>query len=122
MQFPHDLEATARRTAGGDYAWPRGDALRAANVLRTAGMAILGGELWLVQGRAVSGLLPRATGLSSVYRWESERQPTESWADFVARSYSETIGAIDSLPYVDELQLPPDAAIYYNLTWTAQTD
>ena len=120
MQFAQDLEASAHRTLGGEYAWRRPEALRAASALASAGFAILGGELWLVRGNEIWGALPQHAGPPAVYHWESERGPSEPWTAFVERSRSEAFSAINALPADGEVAAPPGANIYYNLTWVSE--
>jgi hypothetical protein len=119
MQFAQDLDASAHRTAEGEYAWRRPEALRAARALADSGLAILGGELWLVHGGEIHGVLPQRSGPPAVYHWESKRKPAESWAAFVARSYSESYSAINGLPPEGEVDALTDAHTYYNLTWAS---
>jgi hypothetical protein len=120
MQFAQDLEASAHRSVGGEYAWPRSEALRAAEALANSDFAILGGELWLVRGHEIWGALPQRSGPPAVYHWESKRGSSESWAAFVTRSYSEACSAINTLPENGEVAPPPGAHIYYNLTWVGE--
>jgi hypothetical protein len=120
MQFAQDLETTARRSAGGEYAWRRSEALRAADALARAGCAILGGELWLVRGQDISGALPQRSGPPAIYHWGSERGSSESWSAFVERSRSESRSAINALPPPGEVDAPPHAEVYYNLTWVSE--
>ena len=80
-------------------------------------VAILGGELWLVRGREIWGVLPSKVGPPGVYHWRSERRRSEAWNDFVERTYEDAIAAIHSLPPEDEVLLPPGAQVFYNLTW-----
>jgi hypothetical protein len=120
VQFTQDLEAAAFHTRGGEYAWRRADALRAACALGDAGIAILGGELWLIRGAEVLGLLPQHSGPAAVYHWECERKPAESWSEFVARACSESVSAIEALPPDGEVNAPAGAEIYYNLTWVSE--
>jgi hypothetical protein len=122
MQFAHQLEASAHRSSGGEYAWRRPEALLAARALADAGFAILGGELWLVHNGEIHGVLPQRLGPPAVYHWESKRLPAESWAAFVARSHTESCSAINALPAEAEIEAPPGAEIYYNLTWLSQDE
>ena len=55
MQFGEDLESTAHRTAGGEYAWPREEALRAAEILAR-------GTLRFSRGRGVARPRSRSLG------------------------------------------------------------
>ena len=118
MQFSHDLEASAHRSAR-EYAWRRAEALRAVLELAGSGRAILGGELWLVLGSEIHGSLPQRSGPPAAYHWESKREASESWRDFVSRSCAESLEAINDLPAEGEIQLPAGAEIYYNLTWAS---
>jgi hypothetical protein len=122
VKFTRELEAAAFRTSGGEYAWRKTDALRAARALADAGYAILGGELWLVRGSEVCGVLPQHSGPSAVYHWKSERKSSESWPDFVARAQSESASAIDALPPDGEVNAPSGAEVYYNLTWVSEQE
>jgi len=120
MQFTQDLEASARRPAGGEYAWRRAEALRAARAVADSGIAILGGELWLVRDGEVHGVLPQRSGPPAVYHWESKRGPAESWTAFVERSHSESCSAINALPPEGEVDAPTAARVYYNLVWVSE--
>jgi hypothetical protein len=116
IDFPADLEQAAHRS-GVEYAWRRSEAKLAARHLSARGHAILGGELWLVRGKEIWGVLPQKAGPPAVYHWEVGRASSESWLSYVVRSCSETLAAIDSLPPDGEVDVPPGADIYYNLTW-----
>jgi len=120
VQFAEDLESSAHRTAGGEYAWRRAEALLAANALARASFAILGGEVWLVRGREVWGTLPQRSGPPAVYHWTSERLRLEPWPAFVERSRVESCSAIEALPPAGEVVAPAGAHVYYNLTWIAE--
>ena len=120
MRFTRDLETSAHRSANAEYAWRRPDALRAARAVTDSGFAILGGELWLVRGKKIYGVLPQVSGPPGVYHWTCERHEDESWSAFVARSYSETSAAINRFPREGEVDMPPGAEIYYNLTWVSE--
>ena len=120
VEFEQDLEAAAFRTLGGEYAWRRGDALRAASAVADRGFALLGGELWLIRGKEVFILLPQHSGPPALYHWECERKSSESWPHFVARARSESLSAIQALPPEGEVEVPVDAEIYYNLTWVSE--
>ena len=85
MEFPPELEDAAFRSANGEYAWQRSEALAAVRVLADRGRAVLGGELWLVRDGEVWGQLPQHSGPPAVYAWETERRPDETWPTYVAR-------------------------------------
>ena len=118
--FPTELEASALRTPGGEYAWTRADALRAVRVLSGSACAVLGGEVWMVSGDKVSGLVPAASGTPSAFRWEADRQLEEPWPNFVQRSCGLALEAIADLPRDGEVSVPSGAEVYYNVTWTEE--
>lgn len=119
MKFPPELEETAFRSANGEYSWERSEALHAVRILANSGRAVLGGELWLVRGREVSGMLPQRSGPPAVYHWETERRGNESWPAYVARACAESLSAIEALPGEGDVAMPPGAKVYYNLTWAS---
>ena len=122
MQFAPYLEVSAHRSCNGEYAWRRPEALRAARALADAGYAILGGELWAVRGREVWGAIPQRSGPPTIYHWEAEPAPSEAWDSFVVRAHVEARAAINSLPGDDEVAIPADADICYNLTWISEQE
>ncbi len=67
MQFPPELEVTAFRSRSGEQAWRRSEACHAVQVLADAGMAVLGGELWMVCGQEIRAVLPQQSGPPAVY-------------------------------------------------------
>jgi hypothetical protein len=117
MLFPRELEDSAFRSADGEYAWQRSEALAAVRALADKGRAVLGGELWLVRDGEVWGVLPQHSGPPAVYAWETERRPNEAWSAYVARASVEALSAIQALPGEAEVAAPPKAKVYYNLTW-----
>jgi hypothetical protein len=119
VQFADEIETAALR-CGGEYAWRRADALRAAHALADKELAILGGELWLLHETEVFGVLPQHSGAPAVYHWRCERMPSESWSQFVTRACSESVSAIQDLPPEGEVETPAGAEIYYNLTWVSE--
>ena len=80
----------------------------------------MGGELWVVRGTVIWGVVPQRVGPPGVYHWEVERGVSEPWRSYVSRSCSEALAAIDALPPEGEHDVPPGAEFFYNLTWTAE--
>jgi hypothetical protein len=117
MRFPKELEDVAFRSANGEYAWQRSEALAAVRVLAAAGRAVLGGELWLVEDGQLWAALPQQSGPPAVYSWETHRRPNESWSTYVERALAEALSAIETLPAGAEVRMRPHAKVYYNLTW-----
>jgi hypothetical protein len=120
MKFTSELEERAHRSGNGEPAWRRTDAKEAVRALTVSGRAILGGELWIVQKEKWTwGALPTAKG-PTVFHWVCERKPGEPWTDYVDRSCSESLSAIDALPSEGEVDMPTESEIFYNLTWASE--
>lgn len=120
MEFDADLEGSAFRTASGEYAWPRPEAIRAVHALADAGLALLGGELWLVKAHEIQPMFPVEGGGQAVLGWASNRLDSEAWSAFVTRSRSESLAAIAAQPSRD-VSVPEGFGVYYNVTWADQT-
>ena len=70
-QLPAELLARAFRAPNGELAWARADAVEAAKALAALDMAILGGEVWLIQpDGGISGVIPSASEGGSVHHWD----------------------------------------------------
>jgi hypothetical protein len=117
VRFPQELETAAHRTAGGEYAWPREEALAAARCLADSGAVILGGELWIMRGQQIFGALPQVSGPPGIYHWETVPKDGETRQQLIARACAEACAAIRALPAEGEVAMPEGGAIYYNLTW-----
>ncbi len=122
MEFPAELEMAAFRPASGEYAWRRPDACRAVDALADAGLAVLGGELWMVRGEEIWATLPQRSGPPAVYHWSCDRRPAEPWVAYVARAAAEAVSAIEAFPREGEVATLPGADIYYNLAWESESE
>jgi hypothetical protein len=121
--FPSELERDAFRADNGEYGWTREQIPQVVNILRSQGLAILGGELWWVrEGSTAWDLIPQEDGRRAVYTWSGGRFLEESWPDFVER------GAVDALAHAErwpaDLGLPPNAKgrIFCNLSWVSELE
>ena len=121
MVLTQDLQSSAYRS-GDEYAWKRGDALRAIESLTTAGLAILGGEVWLIAGDDIVPIIPQKDGVAALEHWTCERHGGEQWRAYVFRSATEARSAIQRLPDLTSAAVPTHARIYYNITWTAESE
>jgi hypothetical protein len=122
--LPEDLTKNSFRAKNGEYGWRREQVPAVVAVLHKQMQAVLGGELWWVLDGAESwsGFIPQLEGADTVYHWETERLPNETWTAFVGRCADHAIEAAKILPGKDEV--PPDlpGQILYNLTWVSEVE
>jgi len=117
MHFPRELEDAAFRGENGEYAWQRQEALAAVCVLAAGGRAVLGGEVWLVRDGEIWAGFSLTSGPSGGYAWATDRLPEEPWPTYVTRACAEAHAAIRAAPHEAEVAVPPNANVYFNLTW-----
>ena len=121
--FSPRLENSAFHFGNGEYAFPSSDVLLAISELENLGKAILGGEVYVLEGNVVHAM-PHVQGLGpSLIHWETpSRQRRETWQQFVVRSAEFTRQAFRATQSDERsIQLPPGARIMYNLTWDEDT-
>jgi len=119
--FPPELEANAFRTENGEFGWTRTQVPLVVDVLRSQGLAILGGELWWVrEGVAGWDLIPQRNGPSAVYSWETESLSGEPWVSFVERSAANTLAAMAIWPTHEDLPPNLPGRVLCNLTWISE--
>lgn len=119
--FPPELEQNAFQTGDGEFGWTRAQIPLVVGTLRSNLIAILGGELWWTYN-AISGAIPQRSGPPAVYGWETNRGAAERWTDFVARSASETLAAVERWPDPEDLPVNLPGQILYNLTWITEPE
>ena len=122
--LPDDLVAAAFRARNGELAWTRPDAARAADALAAAGMAILGGEVWLAGDDGWwEPRIPTADGDAAVFTWAPEPpdwQDGEAWAEFCART-RDYAGVVLAAAEAEALAPPPlRARLRYHLIWVSE--
>lgn len=123
--LPDDLVACAFRARNGELAWTRRDAGRVADALAAAGMAILGGEVWLVGDDGWwEPRIPTGEGEpAAVHSWAPEppaRQDVESWAEFCARTRDYTAVVLAAAEVEALAPVPVRDRLRYHLTWVSE--
>ncbi len=118
MQWPSGLmERAYRHPETAELGWLRADALSATGLLASHGLAVLGGEAWMVLG--ASRYLLRHIGPEGYYAWHTRRAAGEGWDAFVQRSRSEADAAILNDEPLRAADVPAEALVYYNLVWVS---
>jgi hypothetical protein len=111
--FPSELAAAAF-IAGQDVAWPTSFATAAVQWLGAHGYAVLGAELWLLQGAAIQSLPVGLSGKREVHYNAVKSEQGESWDSFVARSANETCAYLESFNPADIVE---QGRLHFNITW-----
>ena len=121
-ELPPDIINLAFRSTSGEYAWRRTDIDRAIEAIRTADMALLGWEAWLVNDTAWTGLIPSAADEPlGVWAFSTEpRAAAETWPDYRDRTAAETRQQLATAA-VEECSRPEvRPMLRFNLTYVDQ--
>ena len=137
---PAELQVTMLKAANGELAWPIGEAGAAVSWIASKGLAILGGEAWLVgpapgiadlpplgrddAGHVIFGFIPFVGSSTPAVRgWRVEdKQPHEEWDGFVARCQRESLAALAKEAEAIQREVPAATRdqLRYNLTFTSK--
>ena len=113
-EVPEELARTAFRS-GNEMAWKQGDCTAAIEWLRSVGRAILGTELWRVDGSTIRTAIWTKAG-PAIYCTACDPLQNERWGDYVERSANSAIGSIASFRWPDDSTESP-SLVYFNITW-----
>lgn len=117
--LPDSLLTQAFRTHDGEYAWRRSDLPGVVRALAEQRLAVICGEVWLVEGNLVSCLSPCKNGGWAVIAWDNRSLETgESWDHYVANTVEETLHAIEELNAEESVR--PDVAdkLFYHVWYS----
>lgn len=106
----------AFETHDGLCAWRRDSLPDVAMDLANGGHAIVGGEVWVVEGNLFSPLSPTREGGWAIFSWESPpRLLGEPWEHYVTRTLREALDTVRALD--PEGRVPPEfgSKLYYHL-------
>ena len=122
MTLPEKARETIFHTSGEEYAWKRADIAEVVESLTEENYAILGGEAWLVENGAIWGMLPLRSGGTAVFAWDSDKQTSETWNQFVRRAAEETLSWIEKLNAEDDVPIEKREFVCYNLTYVTEKE
>ena len=134
MKFSAEVLSHGISSASGELAWKREYVFRAIDELIENEFAILGGEVWaLVEENEFESKIPPLTridsktyalgaidckdGETSVFGWETEKELSETWDQYLLRTKKETILSIEELNVENEVVLKYKNSIYYHLIY-----
>lgn len=96
------------------YAWKRTNLERLFEELMQSNVAILSGEVWLIEDDRIEEIIPLASGQMDLYNWECVRGEGEEWFDFVERSAKEANKLIEVWNLEKNVRVDLAAKIYYH--------
>jgi hypothetical protein len=123
--LPEPVTAVAYRAANGELAWRRAELPAALLAIAEAGLAVLGGEVWLAVGDGRwDGLIPDACGgLPGVWHWDTApRLAGESWLAFCHRAAEESARAVAEMRVEEESDPAVWDRLYFNLTYVTEAE
>ena len=118
-RFPSDLAGAAYRT-GNEAAWPPKLVAAVVEWFSANGYAVLGTELWLLQGGAIQSLpiglsrIPEVHGNAVTHKGEKE-----VWSSYVGRAAAETLAYLKSF---NSLDIVEHGQIFFNVVWASESD
>ena len=116
--FPPEL-VTAAFKSGDEAAWPLAIATSAVEWFGRNGYAVLGTELWLLQGTKIQSLPIGSSGMREVHGNTVDRQRGEPWSVFANRAMAETCAYLRSF---NASEIIESGELYFNLTWVDQNE
>jgi len=96
------------------YAWKRNTLDKLFEELMQSNIAILGGEVWRVEGDESFGIIPLKNGEKTVLSWKIDQRKDEDWYDFVERSIKETVEKISNANLEKKVTASIRSKIWYN--------
>jgi hypothetical protein len=117
-EFPAELAAVVISN-GTEVAWPPALAALAVDWFGSHDYAILGTELWLLQGDGIQSLPTGRSGIREVHGNSVNRQLHEAWSSFAARSSAETRTYLDTFDSSDVVE---QGQLYFNVVWVSEAD
>jgi hypothetical protein len=117
-EFPAEL-AAAVFSRGDEVAWPPALAVSAVDWFGSHDYAVLGTELWLLQGDGIQSLPTGRGGMPEVHGNTVNRHIHEAWTSFVARSAADTRAYLHSFNLAD---IAEQGQLYFNIVWVSEAD
>jgi hypothetical protein len=114
--FPPTLASSAFVT-GHEAAWPPKLAAAAIEWLGAHGYAVLGTELWVLNGGTTQSLPIGRSGMREVHGNTANRRRDESWTSFVARA---AVGALAYLQSFNPADILEQGEIHFNVVWVTE--
>lgn len=117
--LPANLTAAAL-ASGQDFAWPVAVSADVVDWLAANGYAVLGTELWVIKPNGNICSLPVGeSGTAGVYGNTVNRQQSEPWQAFVARSHQETVAYLRSFK---SSAIREGGKCYFNIVFVSEQD
>jgi len=121
-ELPQSITAVAFQAANGEFAWRRSNVPDALRAIAASGHAVLGGEVWVVAGDRITGLVPSCKGEPPGV-WHGETLPRsakESWADYCHRTANDSIRTVEMMAVEDEVREDVRDSLFFNITYVEE--
>jgi hypothetical protein len=126
LALPDRLRGSAYVASNGELAWPRVEALEAAQWIAGKGLGILGGEVWQILGHGRwNGIIPsRGEPTPFVWGWTTEPgwAKGEPWATYVQRGLRHAVDALKNRHPEDNVSDSIKPLLRYNLTYCPEAE
>ncbi len=82
----------------GAYAWREEDLPRVIQTLEKGGVAVIGGEVWAIDGHNIIAAIPRIDGPTRQYGWSfPPKAPAMPWERYASKSGRQSLEAANRL-------------------------
>ena len=115
-KLPDAFKKTAFRPSNFDYAWRRKELDELFEELMQWNFVIVGGEVWVVEGKQVTELIPLKSGDIKVFLWKIKSKNNEEWFDFVERSIKESLQIISEWDLEKRVRIDIASRIFYHFS------
>jgi hypothetical protein len=107
----------------GAYAWKKEQLPDVFEALAAAGRAVMGGEVWGLQGAEIYGSIPARQGHTRIFAWSTPRKATEmDWSGYVVLSLRHARQAVGNLQAESEVLPAFRARLVYHLQFCDEAD
>lgn len=124
MEFPEELTATSLQNRRGDLAWPQESLLAVIRWLEQHELAILGGDVWVLDadGR-VSDSNPETGEFRGGWVWSvGDRRENENWLDYVRRCAEYAQQWIEEVDPASEIAVLPGERLIFEPSWVTEEE
>lgn len=115
--------ASAFGSGDGAYAWRKEALPEVIDALAAAGRAVVGGEVWGLQGFEIFGAVPTRQGATRIFAWSApDKSPDTDWSAFLRQCVRYAHQAIRDLRAESEVAPGFRDHLVYHLQFIAEEE